>query len=123
VQHGLGREAAVVAARTAEPGYVLEGSRRGEATPRCKVLHICRHILRRDDPGRCRQRGRAAKCQDLFGTRARRTAVDTDRPKGRLGSFFEGKHVADNPKETVELPGRLTRLQPSGLTICSTTGG
>jgi hypothetical protein len=57
----------------------------------------------------------------LFGTKARQPAVDTDRPKGRLDALFEGKHVADDPKETVELPGRLTRLQPSGLTICSTT--
>jgi hypothetical protein len=54
----------------------------------------------------------------LFGTKARRLAVDTDRPKGRLGAFFEGKHVADYLEETVELAGRLARLQPSGLTSC-----
>jgi hypothetical protein len=56
----------------------------------------------------------------LFGAEARRTAVDADRPKGRLGAFFEGKHVADDPEEAVELAGRLARLQPSGLTSCST---
>jgi hypothetical protein len=56
----------------------------------------------------------------LFGAEARRTAVDTDRPKGCLGVFFEGKHVADNLKEIVKLAGRLARLQPPGLTSCST---
>jgi hypothetical protein len=57
----------------------------------------------------------------LFGAEMRRPAVDADRPKGRLGVFFEGKHVADNPEEAVELAARLARLQPSGLTSCSTT--
>jgi len=119
VQHGLGRKAAVVAARTAEPGWVF--LRDPAAASRRQELHIRRHILHRDDPGRCRQRGWDTKCRVLFGTKARRTAVDLDRPKGRLGAFFEGKHVADNPEETVELAGRLARLQPSGLTSCSTT--
>jgi len=111
VQHGLSRKAAVVAARTAEPGWVF--LRDPAAASRRQVLHIRWHILRRDDPGKCRQRGWAVKCRVLFGTKARRPAVDTDRPKGRLGAFFEGKHVDDNPEETVELVGRLARLQPS----------
>jgi len=46
----------------------------------------------------------------MFGTEARRPAVDADRPKGRLDAFFEVKHVDDNPEETVELAGRLARL-------------
>ena len=70
---------------------------------------------------RCRQRGWDTKCRVLFGAETRRTAVDADGPKGRLDAFFEGKHVADNLKEAVELAGRLARLQPSGLTSCSTT--
>jgi hypothetical protein len=57
----------------------------------------------------------------LFGTETRRPAVDPDKPKGRLGAFFEGRHVADNPEEAVELAGRLARLQPSSFTSCSTT--
>jgi hypothetical protein len=58
------------------------------------------------------------KCRVLFGTEARRPAVDPDRPKGRLGAFFEGRHVADNPEEAVELAERLARLQPSSFTSC-----
>jgi len=39
---------------------------------------------------RCRQRGWDTKCRVLFGAETRRTAVDADRPKGRLDAFFEG---------------------------------
>jgi hypothetical protein len=42
--------------------------------------------------------------------------------KGTSGRLIRrGSHVADNPEEAVELAGRLARLQPSGLTSCSTT--
>jgi hypothetical protein len=46
----------------------------------------------------------------LFGAKARRTAIDLDRPKGRLDAFFEGKHVDNNPEEAVKLAARLARL-------------